>query len=219
MPHTPPLIMTENKKLNIALVEDDAEIRDVYGFLINKTDNMVCTGFDDAETFLEAFENNDFNIVIMDVNLPGMTGIECTKKIKSKRPHTQVMMFTVYENNENVFKALEAGASGYLVKHSSPASIIESINLLVDGGAPMSGPIARKVLNFFDKTSKKSENEFGLSEREAEILALLAQGFRYQDIADQLFISFGTVRTHIYNIYAKMHVNNKTSAILKWNNR
>ena len=212
--------MPNTKKLSIALVEDDHEIRDVYSFLINKTDNMNCLGFEDAETFMTAFKKDPFDIVIMDVNLPGITGIECTQQIKKQRAETQVMMFTVYENNENIFKALEAGASGYLVKHSSPASIIDSINLLAEGGAPMSGPIARKVLDFFNKTNKKKENnEFGLSDREAEILNLLAQGFRYQDIADQLFISFGTVRTHIYNIYSKMHVNNRTSAVLKWNNR
>jgi len=212
--------MSEIKKLSIALVEDDHEIRDVYSFLINKTENMNCVGFEDAETFMIEFKKAPHDIVIMDVNLPGMTGIECTEQVKKHRAETQVMMFTVYENNENIFKALEAGASGYLVKHSSPASIIESINLLAEGGAPMSGPIARKVLDFFNKTNKKTEdNEFGLSEREAEILNLLAQGFRYQDIADQLFISFGTVRTHIYNIYSKMHVNNRTSAVLKWNSR
>ena len=212
--------MSEIKKLSIALVEDDDEIRDVYSFLINKTENMNCVGFEDAETFMIEFKKAPHDIVIMDVNLPGMTGIECTEQVKKHSAETQVMMFTVYENNENIFKALEAGASGYLVKHSSPASIIESINLLAEGGAPMSGPIARKVLDFFNKTNKKTEsNEFGLSEREAEILNLLAQGFRYQDIADQLFISFGTVRTHIYNIYSKMHVNNRTSAVLKWNNR
>lgn len=212
--------MSEIKKLSIALVEDDHEIRDVYSFLINKTENMNCVGFEDAETFMTEFKKAPHDIVIMDVNLPGMTGIECTEQIKKHRAETQVMMFTVYENNENIFSALEAGASGYLVKHSSPANIIDSINLLAEGGAPMSGPIARKVLDFFNKTNKKTEsNEFGLSEREAEILNLLAQGFRYQDIADQLFISFGTVRTHIYNIYSKMHVNNRTSALLKWNSR
>ena len=212
--------MSDIKKLSIALVEDDHEIRDVYSFLINKTENMNCVGFEDAESFMTEFKKAPHDIVIMDVNLPGITGIECTKQIKKHRAETQVMMFTVYENNENIFKALEAGASGYLVKHSSPASIIDSINLLAEGGAPMSGPIARKVLDFFNKTNKKTEsNEFGLSEREAEILNLLAQGFRYQDIADQLFISFGTVRTHIYNIYSKMHVNNRTSAVLKWNSR
>jgi DNA-binding NarL/FixJ family response regulator len=212
--------MSEIKKLSIALVEDDHEIRDVYSFLINKTENMSCVGFEDAETFMIEFKKAPHDIVIMDVNLPGISGIECTEQVKKHSAETQVMMFTVYENNENIFKALEAGASGYLVKHSSPASIIESINLLAEGGAPMSGPIARKVLDFFNKTNKKTEdNEFGLSEREAEILNLLAQGFRYQDIADQLYISFGTVRTHIYNIYSKMHVNNRTSAVLKWNSR
>lgn len=212
--------MSDIKKLSIALVEDDHEIRDVYSFLINKTENMNCVGFEDAESFMTEFKKAPHDIVIMDVNLPGITGIECTEQIKKHRAETQVMMFTVYENNENIFKALEAGASGYLVKHSSPASIIDSINLLAEGGAPMSGPIARKVLDFFNKTNKKTEgNEFGLSDREAEILNLLAQGFRYQDIADQLFISFGTVRTHIYNIYSKMHVNNRTSAVLKWNSR
>jgi len=117
--------MSEPKKLNIALVEDDHEIRDVYSFLINKTDNMNCEGFEDAESFMTAFKKAPFDIVIMDVNLPGITGIECTQQIKKQRAETQVMMFTVYENNENIFKALEAGASGYLVspEKSSTSSI------------------------------------------------------------------------------------------------
>ncbi len=202
--------------LNIALVEDDEEIRAVYAYLINKDSEMKASPFGDSESFLAACKNIKFDVVIMDVNLPGMDGITCTRNIKTTSPETLVLMFTVYENNENIFKALEAGANGYLVKQSSPISIIEAIRELHSGGAPMSGQIARKVLDHFSKVQKPNSNQFGLSEREQEILNLLATGFRYQDIADQLHISFGTVRTHIYNIYTKMHVDNRTEALNKW---
>jgi DNA-binding NarL/FixJ family response regulator len=202
--------------LQIALVEDDEEIRSVYAYLINKDSEMNAHPFGDSESFLNACKISRFDIVIMDVNLPGMDGITCTRNLKAMSPETLVLMFTVYENNENIFKALEAGASGYLVKQSSPISIIGAIRELYSGGAPMSGQIARKVLDHFTKVQKPNSNQFGLSEREQEILNLLARGYRYQDIADQLYISFGTVRTHIYNIYTKMHVDNRTEALNKW---
>jgi DNA-binding NarL/FixJ family response regulator len=202
--------------LQIALVEDDEEIRSVYAYLINKDSEMKAHPFGDSESFLAACKSNKFDVAIMDVNLPGMDGITCTRNLKDISPETLVLMFTVYENNENIFKALEAGANGYLVKQSSPISIIEAIRELHSGGAPMSGQIARKVLEHFFNVKKPNSNQYGLSEREQQILNLLATGYRYQDIADQLYISFGTVRTHIYNIYTKMHVDNRTEALNKW---
>ena len=205
--------------LQIALIEDDDEIRKVYSYLITKGGDMNCSGFGDAESFMLSAADTSYDVAIMDVNLPGITGIECTKRLKALYPETLVMMFTVYENNEHIFSALEAGASGYLLKQSSPSSIIEAIHELHAGGAPMSGQIARKVLDHFTKSALPKNTDFGLSEREKEILNLLAAGYRYQDIADQLFISFGTVRTHIYNIYTKMHVDNRTAALNKWRER
>jgi DNA-binding NarL/FixJ family response regulator len=202
--------------MKIALVEDDVEIGNVYSYLISKDEAMTCTAFVDGESFLASLNTEVFDVVIMDVNLPGQNGIECTRLFKSRFPDKLVMMFTVYENNENIFSALEAGASGYLVKQSSPEAIIQAIREIYNGGAPMSGQIARKVIDYFKKAQKIPQNDFGLSEREQQILHLLADGFRYQDIADKLFISFGTVRTHIYNIYTKMHVDNRTAAINKW---
>jgi DNA-binding NarL/FixJ family response regulator len=204
----------KNKKA-IALVEDDEEIRFVYTYVINQSTDFTCVAFTDSESFL-ASKPEQFDLVIMDVNLPGMTGIECTKILKQKNPSTLVMMFTIYENNERIFQALEAGADAYLLKESSPEIILRSIEELFSGGAPMSGSIAKKIIGHFQAAKPEKSNDFGLSTRESEILKLLAEGFRYQDIADKLFITFGTVRTHIYNIYQKLHVSNKTSAINKW---
>lgn len=206
-------------KTHVALVDDDDEVREAYVTIINGSEHFACTGYRSAEAFLSTGIDREFHVVIMDVGLPGQSGIECTRAVKAKAPNTLVMMFTVYENNENIFKALEAGASGYLVKQSSPASILSAIAELRGGGAPMSSQIARKVLDFFRAKGEPKTNDFGLSEREKQILELLAEGHRYQDIADKLFISFGTVRTYIYHIYNKLHVDNRTSAINKWKSR
>lgn len=206
-------------KITVALVDDDDEVREAYVTIINNASNFECLGYRSAEAFLEQGLPLGHHVVIMDVGLPGQSGIECTRTVKAKLPETQVMMFTVYENNENIFKALEAGASGYLVKQSSPDSIINAILELRNGGAPMSSQIARKVLDYFRSKGEPKTNDFGLSDREKQILELLAEGHRYQDIADQLFISFGTVRTYIYHIYNKLHVDNRTSAINKWKSR
>jgi DNA-binding NarL/FixJ family response regulator len=212
--------MTHSHEItHVALVDDDDDVRDAYVTIINSSNLFECKGFRNAEEFLTLGLKQNFHVVIMDVGLPGQSGIECTRAVKSSSPNTLVMMFTVYENNENIFKALEAGASGYLVKQSSPDFILNAISELRGGGAPMSSQIARKVLDFFRSAGEPKTNDFGLSEREKQILELLAEGHRYQDIADKLFISFGTVRTYIYHIYNKLHVDNRTSAINKWNSR
>lgn len=203
---------------SIALVEDDHEVRNIYQYIIDQHSGFECAGFAEAESLLK-LETIPFDLIIMDVNLPGMTGIECTRKLKAINPDIQVMMFTVYENNENIFEALKAGANGYMLKQSSPENIISAIEEMLAGGAPMSGVIAKKIIDVYRNTGDKQKQNFGLSKREQEILELLSQGFRYQDISDQLHVSFSTVRTHIYNIYIKLHVDNRTSAINKWRDR
>ncbi len=206
------------KKIHVAIIEDEDELRTGYCFLINRAPDFSCSGFHSAEAAIPEINKTNTDIILMDVNLPGMTGIECAGKIKAAFPEILIMMFTVYENNENVFKALAAGASGYILKQSSPAELLEAIRELHAGGAPMSSSIARMVVSSFNPQSKK-ENPYNLSEREAEVLQLLAGGFRYKDIADKLFITISTVRSHIYKIYEKLHVHNRTEALNKFNGK
>ena len=151
----------------------------------------------------------------MDINLPGINGIECIKQLKQKIPHTQFMMFTVYENDENVFEALKAGATGYLLKNTEMAQITEALKDLHNGGSPMSVTIARKLVSVFQSQPKENASTDILSNRENEILHLLSKGLLYKEISDQLSISVNTVRQHIHNIYEKLHVQNRTEAINK----
>jgi DNA-binding NarL/FixJ family response regulator len=151
----------------------------------------------------------------MDINLPGMNGIECIREIKTKVPRTQFMMFTVYENDEKVFEALKAGASGYLLKNTGLMQLIEALQELHNGGSPMSANIARKLVTVFREKENSEIPVEMLSKRETEILQLLSRGLLYKEIADQLSISVSTVRQHIHKIYEKLHVQNRTEAINK----
>jgi len=157
------------------------------------------------------------SIVIMDINMPGMNGIECIRKIKDECLATQFMIFTIYENDEKIFDALAAGASGYILKKTSSEKIIDAIKELYNGGSPMSTPIARKVINHF-KEAKNPAHE-NLTKKENEILNLLSKGFLYKEIAVKLSVSVGTVTQHIHNIYEKLHVCNRTEAINKLQRR
>jgi len=202
--------------ISIAIVEDLDEVRDgLKSFISLNTEFIVVGTYKSGE---EAFANLPLvqaDIVIMDIHLPGMNGIECIRQVKDKSPGTQFMMFTVYENDEKVFEALKAGASGYLLKNTGLLQIAESLKELHDGGSPMSANIARKLVNLFHDTPKESSSMDILSNRENEILQLLSKGLLYKEIADQLQITTGTVRQHIHNIYDKLHVQNRTEAINK----
>lgn len=202
--------------ISIAIVEDLDEVRDgLKNFISLNTEFVVVGAYKTGE---EAFANLPLvqaDIVIMDINLPGMNGIECIRQVKDKSPGTQFMMFTVYENDEKVFEALKAGASGYLLKNTGLLQIVESVKELREGGSPMSANIARKLVNLFREAPKEATSLDILSNRENEILHLLAKGLLYKEIADQLQITTGTVRQHIHNIYDKLHVQNRTEAINK----
>ena len=202
--------------LTIAIVEDLDEVREgLNNFISLNRDFEVLDSFKTAEEALYAVPKMKPDIVIMDINLPGINGIECIRQLKGKSPGTQFMMFTVYENDEKVFEALKAGASGYLLKNTGLAQLADALKELYSGGSPMSANIARKLVSFFRSTEKEIERVETLSDRENEVLQLLSKGLLYKEIASLLSVSVATVRQHIHHIYEKLHVQNRTEAINK----
>jgi len=202
--------------IRVSIVEDLSEVRQGLAELVTSDRELSLVGsFEDAESAVEHLPGLQADIVLMDINLPGMSGIDCIRNIKAKCPATQFMMFTVYENDEKVLQALQAGATGYLLKRTEPQRILESIKELNQGGSPMSSNIARKLLNIFLNEKVKTKKEI-LSDRENEVLQLLADGLLYKEIAGRLFIGHGTVRQHIHNIYEKLHVHNRTEAVNRY---
>ena len=202
--------------ITLAIVEDLDEVRDgLKNFISLSQDFKVLDTYKTAEEAAHDLPKLKPDIVIMDINLPGMNGIECIRQIKGKTPGTQFMMFTVYENDEKVFEALKAGASGYLLKNTGLVQLIESLKELHNGGSPMSANIARKLVTVFRDKENAIEPVEVLSGRENEILQLLAKGLLYKEIAEQISISVSTVRQHIHHIYEKLHVQNRTEAINK----
>ncbi len=201
--------------ITIVIVEDLDEVRDgLKGFIGLSHDFTVVGAYKTAEEALNHIPRLKPDIVIMDINLPGMNGIDCIRQVKNKTPDTQFMMFTVYENDEKVFEALKAGASGYLLKNTGLVQLIESLKELYNGGSPMSANIARKLVTVF-RDQNNTENIETLSQRENQVLQLLSKGLLYKEISDQLHISTSTVRQHIHKIYEKLHVQNRTEAINK----
>jgi len=204
--------------INVAIVEDNNTIREGLAVLINGTQGYSCVGsFNDCESFLKKLHSLSVDVVLMDIALPGINGIEGVKKALEIKEDLDVLMLTIYEDSEVVFDALCAGACGYLVKKTPPSRLLEAIKEVHEGGSPMSSQIARQVIIAFKegKDSIKDKSSYGLSEREKEVLTLLAQGNNYQQIGDQLFISVDTVRHHIKNIYKKLHVHTQSEAVAK----
>ena len=202
---------------SIAIIEDNDNIREHLWQLISSAfPETEVMGYANAEEALDILIDEPVAMVLFDIELPGMSGIECLYKLKSVHLQMQCMMLTVFDDAENIFKAIKAGATGYLLKNTSPEKIIEAINDLHSGGSPMSSQIARKVIEAFQQTdNSKNESYHSLSRREQEIIQILAKGFRYKEIADQLFLSQETIRTHIRNIYEKLHVNSRSEALRK----
>ena len=206
----------KHMSISLSIVEDLDEVREgLKQFISLNPEFKVLDTFKTAEEALFDIPRLQPDIVIMDINLPGMNGIECIKQIKTKVPRTQFMMFTVYENDEKVFEALKAGASGYLLKNTGLMQLIEALQELHNGGSPMSANIARKLVTVFREKENSEIPVEALSKRETEILQLLSKGLLYKEIADQLSISVSTVRQHIHKIYEKLHVQNRTEAINK----
>lgn len=202
--------------IRVAIVEDTNEIREGLSVLINGSDGFRCiASYATAEAALHDLTRQNPDVVLMDINLPGMSGIECTREIKTRQPTLPIMMLTVYEDDDQIFESLKSGASGYILKKTPPAKLLESILDLHTGGSPMSSQIARKVVGAFQQMRLSAKETENLSKREQEILSYLAKGYRYKEIADALFISIETVRTHLRNIYEKLHVRSRSEAVLK----
>lgn len=204
--------------ISISIVEDEEGIRNGMLRVLQRTPDFRCLGsYATAEEALQELprSNPKPDIVLMDINLPGMNGVECVKRLKAAMPTIQIMMVTVYENPERIFEALAAGATGYLLKQTPAPELIDAIRDMHRGGAPMSSQIARKVVMSFQAAPPSGEADT-LSPREQEILAWLAKGFLIKEIADKLGISFDTVRSHIRRIYEKLQVHSRAQAVAKY---
>jgi len=207
--------------ITVAIVEDLPDVREGLAALVDTAPDVACSAtFADAEAFLEALAPRRggglrLDVALVDIGLPGMSGIEAVRELKRQRPAVQAMMLTVYEDNDSVFEALRAGASGYVLKTTPPDALLGAVRQLHAGGSPMSSGIARRVVEAFHRPPLVPEDEAPLTPREVEILDLLVQGHRYREIADQLFISLDTVRTHVRHVYEKMHVRSRAEAAAK----
>ncbi len=204
--------------ITVCIVEDDPGFCAGLIRLLGRTPDFLCLGhYASAETGLEAIPRIKPHVVLMDLNLPGMNGVECVRKLKLLLPSAHIVMLTVYEDSDQIYNALSAGAMGYLLKQTPPAQLLEAIRDVHGGGAPMSSQIARKVVQSF-QSAPAAESTEGLSPREREVLDYLAQGYLIKEIGDRLGIGFDTVRTYISRIYEKLHVHSRAQAVAKFLN-
>jgi DNA-binding NarL/FixJ family response regulator len=202
--------------IQISIVEDDVRVRGSLARLLDSTDGFCCVSqHPSAENALAELPVTRPDVVLMDINLPGMNGVECVRRLKELLPETQVVMLTVYENTNIIFSALAAGASGYLLKKSSPEQLTKAIHEVHGGGSPMTSHIARKVVASFQQVTNPVHDYEKLSLREQEVLDCLAKGYLYREIAERLKITYATVHTHIRHIYEKLHVRTRTEAVTK----
>jgi DNA-binding NarL/FixJ family response regulator len=202
--------------IKVAIVEDNNGIRESLAIVVNGAAGFQCSGaYANAEIALQQLPLDWPEVVLMDINLPQMSGIECVGRLKAIRSQLHVIMLTIYVDGEKIFQSLQAGASGYLIKQTSPADILAAIADVQRGGAPMSHMIAKKVVQFFQQRKAPTEAE-DLTKREHEILTLLAKGYQDKELAEKLGISIFTVRGYIKNIYEKLHVRSRTEAVVKF---
>ncbi|TAE29560.1 MAG: DNA-binding response regulator [Candidatus Kapaibacterium sp.] len=224
-----------SSSINVAIVEDSTKIRMGLEFLIGSSPNFTCVGaFSSAEEALEMLPRLGADVILMDIALPGISGIECMKRLAEQGTTAQIMMMTVFEDHENIYQSILAGATGYVIKSIPPAELLAAIVELHGGGSPMSSQIARKVLKAFQEiaraqtaqtqniaqsaitVSAHEAHEYSLGKREQEIIEFLAQGMSYQEIADTIFLSHATIRTHIRNIYRKVQVQSRSEMLSKF---
>jgi DNA-binding NarL/FixJ family response regulator len=203
--------------INVSIVEDSDKFRETLARILNRSEGFRCISqYPNAEDALKALPQDKPEVVLMDINLPGMNGVECVRQLKQAMPGVQVMMLTVYEDTENIFNALAAGATGYMLKRTSRDELLEAIKEVHRGGSPMTTHIARKVVLSFQRAAPAASPTENLSPREQEVLDCLAKGFLYKEIAEKLSISYETVHTYIRRIYEKLQVRTRTEAVAKF---
>lgn len=201
--------------IKVSIIEDDSRFRESLAILIDGAEGFCCSGkYPNAEIALKEIPKNWPDVLLMDINLPKMSGILCVSRLKGMKTDLQVIMLTAYMDGQQIFDSLKAGASGYLIKKTSPGEILEAIKEVHAGGAPMSTAIARKIVQYFHQ--EQSAEMRSLTTRECELLSLLAKGHQDKEIADMLSISSLTVRTHLRNIYEKLHAKSRTEAVIKF---
>ncbi len=211
--------MTEKKQkpITLAIVDDDADMRRTLEAILQRQPAMRCVGtFGSAEEALRSIPTLCPQLILMDINLPGMSGVECVRHLTQHMPGLQIVMLTVYDDDDDVFNSLAAGASGYLLKPVRAAALVEAIEEVHAGGAPMSTKIARRVVQAFKKPAPSPSDVPDLTAREREVLDLLAKGFQSKEIATQLTMSYWTVETHVAHIYQKLHVRSRAQAVAKY---
>ena len=207
-------------KRTIAIVEDDSLLRESFRETLSASDKWTVTGcYGRAETALEGLQQSPPDACVVDIQLPGLSGIQLLRKVKPLCPTTQFLMVTVFEDADRVFEALAAGASGYVLKRDIDAKLLESLDDVVAGGSPMSSGIARKVVQHFQLPVAEPSEDYHLTQRERETLDLLAKGYLYKEIAHELGVRMETVSFHLGNIYRKLHVRTRTEAVLKYMGR
>jgi DNA-binding NarL/FixJ family response regulator len=203
--------------IKVAIVEDADAVREGLRRLIGGSPGFSCIGaWRTAEEALRSLPAAMPDVVLMDIQLPGQSGIECTRMVRQMLPASQVIILTVFDDDEKIFNSLVAGATGYLLKQTPPAEILEAITSVQSGGSPMSDRIARRVVEAFRTMGRAPSETEDLSDRETEILSFVAKGYRDKEIAEKIFLSPDTVRTHVRNIYRKLHVRSRTEATLRF---
>lgn len=203
--------------ITVSIVEDNDRLRGTLAHVLNRAEGFRCVSqHASAEDALKGLPEERPDVVLMDINLPGMNGVECVRRLKPLLPGAQIMMLTVYEDTDNIFNALKAGATGYMLKRTPRAELLQAIREVHRGGSPMTTHIARKVVQSLQQAPPPAQSPEALSPREQEVLDCLAQGFLYKEIADKLGISYETVHTYIRRIYEKLQVRTRTEAVAKF---
>ena len=201
----------------VSIVDDEKELRESIATFVSSSPGFRCvSAYNSGEAALEHLPQERPDVVLMDIHMIGMSGIECTKRLKALMPQLQIVMLTVYEDTEQIFKALSAGASGYMLKRLTPGKLLEAIRDVHEGGSPMSSSIARKVVASLQKAERPEEEKTHLASREQMVLDCLAKGLTYKQTADQLNISITTIRSYLRRVYEKLHVQSRTEAVAKY---